>query len=413
VTNNILISATPQYHDIVMNLVQSLDIPPESVHINTLIAEVTLNNDEEFGVEIGLQSPVFFNRTLITGASSTVVGAAGSTVPAGVTLNNVTSTITNALNFNQTAVPSPQQLYKQGTVGFQGLGNLGVGRANASGVGGFVFSAGSDTLNVLVRALKRQGRVDIVNCPSVQTLNNQTAAIQVGQKFPYLTGGQFTQFGTFQPDIAQYDTGVNLKVTPRVNPDGKILMRVEPSIVTPQDTLVSLGNGQFATAFNIQAIQTTVLAGDGETIVLGGLLSKTNDRRENKVPVLGDLPGVGSLFRYRTQSILKTELIMVLTPHIVRNDDEQRRILERETAKMHWSLKEINANYGFNPDHIKAATPPAPLPGKHAKKRDTGSPTATVPDVIPLESEAPKPAVMPSGTPAPAANEPPLILPTK
>ena len=102
-------------------------------------------------------------------------------------------------------------------------------------------------------------------------------------------------------------------------------MRVEPSIVAPQDTLVALGNGQFATAFSQQAVQTTVSVMDGETVVLGGLITKTDNRQENKVPWLGDLPYFGALFRYRTQTQEQRELIVILTPAVIRNCADSER----------------------------------------------------------------------------------------
>src|SRR5206468_483554 len=240
-------------------------------------------NNEEFGAEIGLQSPVLFSRSVIptsTGASFTNTTGA-TAVPPGVSVSP--STITNytgqAFAFNTTAAPAYSNLIQQGIVGFQGLTNYGVGRANANGVGGFVFSAGSDTVNVLIRALKTQGRVDNLTRPTITVLDNQIGSVNVGGLYPYTNGGQFTSLGTFQPTIAQQQIGTTLVVNPRISPDGRILMRVEPSIIAPQSTLVSLGNGQFATAFTQQAIQTTVSVMDGETIVLGGLITKTDLRQ--------------------------------------------------------------------------------------------------------------------------------------
>src|SRR5204863_339576 len=80
-----------------------------------------------------------------------------------------------------------------------------------------------------------------------------------------------------------------------------------------------LGNGQVSTSLNIQHLETTVSALDGETVVLGGLINSTDNKTENKVPWIGDLPGIGALFRYRTEVKKKTELLIIMTPHIVRN----------------------------------------------------------------------------------------------
>ena len=97
--------------------------------------------------------------------------------------------------------------------------------------------------------------------------------------------------------------GVVMRVTPRVNPDGKILMRVEPQVSSVAPVPVNLGNGITQPAFNIETVQTTVLAADGETVVLGGLITKQENRTENGVPFFKDIPGVGALFRYRTRSV--------------------------------------------------------------------------------------------------------------
>ena len=125
-----------------------------------------------------------------------------------------------------------------------------------------------------------------------------------------------------------------------------VLMRVEPSIVAPQATLVALGNGQFATAFTQQAVQTTVSVMDGETIVLGGLITKTNSRTENKIPWLGDLPYCGALFRFRQQTQEKRELIVILTPHVIRNSADAEKRLMEEARRMSWVLRDVDKLYG-------------------------------------------------------------------
>src|SRR5262249_49726328 len=158
-----------------------------------------------------------------------------------------------------------------GIVGFQGLGNLGVGRASpTSGIGGFVFSAASDSFNLLIRALKTQGRMDVLARPQVQAFDNQPARVLVGQSFPYITGNTTTTAVTGIPTVTNTvlyrDIGVQLQVTPKINPDGTVVMRVLPEISSPATTTVNLGNGVFATAFNVETVETTVAAMDGETV---------------------------------------------------------------------------------------------------------------------------------------------------
>jgi type II secretory pathway component GspD/PulD (secretin) len=315
------------------------------VSVEVLIAEVDLTNNEEFGAEIGLQSPILFSRTVIpTSSGASFTNTTGATaVPPGVSVSpsTIQNFAGNAFAFNTTAAPAYSNLIQQGIVGFQGLTNYGVGRANANGIGGFVFSAGSDTVNVLIRALKTQGRVDNLTRPTITILDNQIGQVNVGGLYPYTNGGQFTSFGTFQPTIAQQQIGTTLTVAPRISPDGRILMRVEPSIIAPQQTLVSLGNGQFATAFTQQVVQTTVSVMDGETIVLGGLITKTDARTENKVPWLGDLPYIGAAFRFRTQAQERREILVILTPRVIRNCLDSERHLMEEARKMSWRLRDV------------------------------------------------------------------------
>ena len=256
-------------------LIERLDAQPPQVVIQVLIADVQLTNNRDIGIEFGIQSPVLFNR--------------GGLASPG-------------FNFNSTAPLGSVNASEQGNVGFQGLSNLGVGRVGSSGFGGFVFSASSQSFNLLIRAMAAQSRVDILSRPQVQVMDNQEGFIQVGQDFPYPTNVNVTGLTT-QQGVAYRQIGVVMRVTPRITPDGKVIMRIEPQISSVSPTAVSLGNGFSAPAFNIQTVQTTVLASDGETIVLGGLITKQDNRTENGWPIFKDIPYVGALFRFRSQQI--------------------------------------------------------------------------------------------------------------
>lgn len=308
VSNTVLISATPEYYGEIRRIIEKIDSQPPQVVIQVTIAEVQLNNTEEAGVEIGLQSPVLFGR--------------GST-----------------LNFNTTAA-LPTATVGESIVGFQGLGNLGVGRSSPNqGVGGFLFSASSDTFSLLVRALKAQGRVDVLSRPQIQVADNQTGYMSVGQSFP-TPGQQVITNGLAQQSIEYRDVGITLRVTPRVNPDGKVLMRVEPSVSSVQPGTVAVGGVQ-ASVINQQLVQTTVLASDGETIVLGGLITKLETRNEVGIPYAKDIPYLGALFRYRTHVVGRREILIIMTPHIVRSEYDQARVLAEESGKLKWCLPEV------------------------------------------------------------------------
>jgi Bacterial type II and III secretion system protein len=130
-------------------------------------------------------------------------------------------------------------------------------------------------------------------------------------------------------------------------------------------TSINLGNGQLATAFNVQNVTTTVSAQDGETVAIGGLISRRDAKEENKVPWLGDLPYIGAAFRYRTQAKTKTELLVILTPHVVRSRADRERILAEESRRMDYILEDVvrsHGLYGMGP--VLHPNTYAPLPGK-------------------------------------------------
>jgi general secretion pathway protein D len=350
VSNNIIVEATPQYMAEVRRLVAILDVPPPQVMIQVTIAEVQLANAQEMGVETGLQSRVLFNRNI-----GTQIGTAG--------VNNSTP----GFNFN-TTTPLPNAVVDPGLVGFQGLGNLGVGRASATqGVGGFVFSAAGESFTLLARALQAQGRIEVLSRPMVQVTDNQTGYVQVGQDFPYLSTANAT-VGVTTQNIDYRSIGVVMRVTPRVSADGKVLMRVEPQVSSVTPSAIQLGNGLQSPAFNVQTVQTTVLASDGETIVLGGLISKQDNRQENGIPFFKNIPYVGALFRYRTQAVQKRELIIIMTPHIIRSEFDQARMLTEEMRRLNLCIPDIAKLHGHGMEVIGPAMKganPVPVPTHH------------------------------------------------
>jgi type II secretory pathway component GspD/PulD (secretin) len=410
ITNTLLVSATPRYFPDIMRLIEELDAQPPQVVIQVLIADVDLNATEEFGVEIGLQSPVLFSRSVIPannflGPSGSVnfTNAAGGLVPPGVTVNSsINPAAQPGFNFNNVSLPlGNNPVVSPGVVGFQGLGNFGTGRANANGIGGFVFSAASNTFNLLIRALKTQGRIDILSRPQIQTLDGQTALINIGQDIPYVTTSNVTGTGIISNSIAYRPVGVILQVTPRISPDGTVIMRVIPEVSSVASTSISLGNGQTAVAFNVQHVETTIFAQDGETVAIGGLLTKNDAKNENKIPWLGDLPAVGALFRFRTYSKDKHELLVILTPHIIRSRAEADRILYEESRRMDWCLGDvarIHATTGMEP--VFDAN--WPMAGKHGPLDSAAVPPLGAELLVPSPSPVTGPTL---SAPAPAPTD--------
>ena len=402
ITNKLIVSATPRWFGEITKLINELDSEQPQVVIQVMIAEVRLTGGEEFGMEIGLQSPVLFQRGILPsiGSAGTVglSGASPSTVlPAGVTVNQTTGNfVTPGTNFIG-AAPYPYSSYQSGVVGFQGVNSLNVGRtSNRLGAGGLVFSAASDSFNLLIRALKTQGRVDILSRPQVTTLDNQQARVFVGSNFP-LIGASNATVGVTQQSISYTPVGVELVVTPKISPDGKVIMRVAPQVSKASPSGQQL-TGSAGTApidlfqIDTQTVETTVIAQDGETVAIGGLIKKQDEKSERKIPWLGDLPLVGTAFRYREQYKDRQELLVILTPHVVRNRLEADRVLAMEASRMSWVVGDVIKTHG--PSGLQPILPPpgdvdGVIPTEPTKKRHfpnlfappavNGAPTTTPP----------------------------------
>ncbi len=436
ITNKLLISVTPTYYPEVMRLIQELDADIPQVVIQVLLAEVDLSGSEEFGVELGLQTPVLFNRSIYPGqgvaATSTSFGVSTtgpSTVPSGVTTTTTIPVSNLGYNFNNPLQGLGNNIVSTvsnpALIGYQGLTSLGVGRVSPAnnGISGFVFSASSDTFNLLIRALKTQGRLDVLSRPQVQTLDNQSARVFVGQSFPIITGTTTTATGFATSSVTYEPVGVELLVTPKIEPDGKILMRVTPTVASPQATSVSLSPGITLTAVNQQTVDTTVIAQDGETVAIGGLITRSDNKVENKVPWLGDLPIIGTAFRFRTQTKAKNELLVIMTPHIVRTRADADQVLAQEAKRMDWVTGEI-----FRAHNTTGLEPiiPTPPPGKSPNgQAPIYPPTVIIPGQTPsLHPPEPQPSyyapeplgnplLVPPGQPLPQSQAPvqPMSLP--
>ncbi len=355
VSNSIMINATPEYFNKILQLVAQLDTTPAQVVIQVLITEVSMLGSEEFGMEIGLQQPLLFQRG-IPGVTGTAGTAAYQTFTPGYSFNNPN------LTFPDNALLAPS------TVGFQGINDLGVGRVSkGGGLGGFVFTAASDSVSVLIRALKIQGRLTVLSRPQVMTLDKQVAYLNVGKSIP-IPGTPVVTGNLVVPAAPTYqNTGITLQVTPQITPDGRVLMRVLPSISSVGESF-NIGAGTTAPAFNQQQLETTVAANDGETIMLGGLITKREEKNENKIPFLGDLPFLGAAFRYRTYKNQKTEMIIIMTPHIVRNQEEKERIMTEETRRVNWATGDVIHLHGSSSAPMSfLAPPPMPIPEPQSK----------------------------------------------
>jgi general secretion pathway protein D len=426
VSNSLILSATSRFFEEIKGIIDQLDARPPMVMIQVLIAQIDLGNTDEFGIELGLQDGLLFDRSLLSNPvfQSTIVNTSAAVAQTNQTL--LAANNTPGFNFNNTPLgnsASTNATTNASSVGSQGLSTFGVGRINDRlGFGGLVLSASSESVNILLRALSECHRVEVLQRPQVMTMDNQTAYVQVGQRVPRITQANIATLGQQINQVELDNVGLILNVTPRISPDGLVVMSIdaEKSEVGPdaEGTPVSVAQGQVIRSprINITIAQTTISAMNGQTVVMSGLMSKTKDELHRKVPWLGDLPVLGRLFRYDSVNTRRTELLIIMTPHIVRNESEADAIKQAEAARMSWCLCDVIKMHGDGglrkrTDDWSDAEMQVVYPDMKRTVGPDGKPLG--PEAIPVPAGAPvgKPRPEPTPVAPPAATSRPAPLP--
>lgn len=351
-SNSLVVSATPRYYKEIAKIIADLDERPPMVMIQVLIAEVRLNDTDEFGVELGLQDSLLFDRSLLSD-----VQFQDNTVTNPNQTTQTQQTIISAngqpgFNFNSTGPLgnnlSTAAVATASTVATQGLSNFAMGRSNSDlGFGGFIFSASSNGVNVLLRALQEKRRLEVLSRPQIMAMDGQQGYILVGQRVPTITGVSLTTFGQTN-DILYQQVGIIMTVIPRISPDGLVVMQLqtEKSEVGPEAEGIPISvsaGGQIVRAPRINATTayTTVSALSGQTVVLSGLLTNRREDVHRRVPLLADIPLIGDLFRYDRVAGQRTELLIVMTPQIIHNKLEADMIKQVESSRMSYIMSDV------------------------------------------------------------------------
>lgn len=404
ITNSLLISATPTYFKQLEEIAKRLDAEPAQVVIQAMMVEVVLDNTDEFGVELGFQDPVLFARSAIADLVTTTTTTAVPGVGNVQTTNVVSQTATPGFNFNNAPLGNNNIASNPQTLGAQGLSNFAMGRTNNDlGYGGLVLSASSDSVSVLIRALAARRTLRVLSRPQVLALDNQQAQVQVGQVVPVPNGVNVTGTGLSQTDVLRDPAGIILTVSPRISPEGQIVMEVaaEKSAYPDLNSGVPIGSDGlggfvYAPVKDITTARTTVKVPDGQTIVVGGMITKNDQTTERKVPFLGDLPMVGKLFRYDSFQFKRTELLIFLTPRIVHGDADMEQIKQVEAGRLHFFQDDAESLHG----------PIFGVPSDMTYPLDALPPAGDSPKPI-----FPAPPVQPDGKSIPPAPSPNTINP--
>ncbi|RYG68542.1 type II secretion system protein GspD, partial [bacterium] len=225
--------------------------------------------------------------------------------------------------------------------------------------GGRVSLTGGD-LSVFINALRTDSRFNVLSTPRIFTTNNQQAQINISQSIPYVLSTRQDTLGGIQYNYDFLDVGIVLTVTPRITANGYVTMDVNQTANELQ-SFTSFN----APIVNQREANTTVSVLDGETVVLGGIIRNAVTATTNKVPILGDLPLLGNIFRSTTKQNSKTELLVLLRPRIVRDDAEARALRRDSTDRLSLPTRE----------QLKKVLPPedGPITNPTEPDKDPGS----------------------------------------
>lgn len=291
-TNALIITATPSVYRSLEAVIRQLDIRRAQVLVEAVIAEVAVDTTQELGVQ--WQAADGFDDDSLIGGTN--FGGPGSSI----------------LGLSRDPTSTGQGL---------SLGWLR-GTTTIPGTDDVVLELGA-----LVRALQSDSNTNVLSTPSLVTMDNAEAQIQVGQEVPFLTG-QFTSSAAddstrnpFQT-IQREDVGITLKVTPHINQGDTVRLDIGQEV----SSVASSSGAAVDLVTNKRTLNTSVLVGDREILVLGGLIDEDVRETDQSVPLLGDIPLLGNLFKYRNASRVKRNLMVFLHPRILRDEATAREV---------------------------------------------------------------------------------------
>lgn len=289
-SNALIITAPSATYNNIRAVIELLDIRRAQVFVEALIVEVTAEKAAEFGIQ-------WQDLTGISGAGSNIIGGTnfgaqgiggGNIISAAGTsaTTNIGTTVSKGLNIG----------IVKGTITVPGLGTV-------------------LNLGMLARALETDANANILSTPNLLTLDNEEAKILIGQNVPFITGSQASTGANANPfqTIERKDVGLTLRIKPQISEGGTVKLQIFQEVSNVQDLTNSAG-----VITNKRSLESTVLVNDGQIIALGGLIQDSVRDGMEKVPLLGDIPFLGALFRFEKRQHTKTNLMVFIRPYVLR-----------------------------------------------------------------------------------------------
>lgn len=291
-TNSLIITAKKEEYTILEDVIQKLDISRKMVYIEALIMEVSMSKEYDLGVQwLGGKPAGYINDRAINVFSSSNPGS--NLLPSA----------------DQNGIASVPPGFSLGIIG------------DTIEIGGITFPS----IGAVVRAFSTNSDVQILSTPQIMTTDNEEAMINVAENIPFLTR-QDRSSGGSGIDYSNYDfkdVGVTLTITPQINQERFVRLQIAQNV----SQVVNQEEIGLPTTLKREA-KTTVVIKDGQTVVIGGLIDETDNKTKYKVPVLGRIPILGSLFRSQSDSLTKKNLYIFITPHIIENPGEATAVYE-------------------------------------------------------------------------------------
>ena len=272
INNSLIIQAAPGDYEMIAETIKKMDVLPRQALIDARVFEVDLTDNLSFGVAAALQE-----------AGATGKSADHST---GASLNNAGSLVANT----------------------------------------FAFVGNSRELLLKLNALRLKTKVKILEAPSVLALDGTAASITVGAEIPYPAGG-FTSTGGSTTQVQYRKTGVTLLVLPRISASGSVTLDITHEVSSP-GAVVPVGSGENATSFNLTTVTNTFSVRDGETVAIAGLIRESKDFSRSGIPFLSEIPVLGALFGQTTRNGNRTELIILITPHVIKTVEKSQEMTQ-------------------------------------------------------------------------------------
>jgi type IV pilus assembly protein PilQ len=293
-TNTLLVQDTAENLAEIRRLVQTLDVPVKQVLIECRIVVVSDTFERDLGAQFGVTSAQ-------SNGSHGLLAVTGSGTGADTMIQSALTNVSSGLATTPVVTPALANRYMVNTPA-----------ANTNGSIGISLLGGSYLVDLALSAAENEGKSETISSPRVITANQKQAVILQGTEIPYQesasSGATTTQFK---------NAVLSLKVTPLITPDNRVILDLDVSDDTVGQQVTSATGGSVP-SIDTRQIQTQVLVGDGQTVVLGGILETTKSYAANKIPWLGDIPVLGNLFKSTTNINNKTELLIFITPKILR-----------------------------------------------------------------------------------------------